>query len=192
MSYRTNLFKFINFLYRYLSKETIVREHVQHTADVVKNSNLQFLELTICPGYRYAYKDDVLKSYGMEKWRLRRGGLYAPQNYSEGMDLRKVFNSVTYEIEELLLYIKIYTLDREKSQITIDFQGLNTTRHLKIVTKYKYTYGKCYSIQPRDHVVQLAIVKVDILARYGIYVYFGYPGQFMYNTKSKVLTLTEL
>ena len=173
-------------MYRYLSKETIVREHIRHTADVVKDANLQFLELTICPGYRYAYKDDVLKRYGMDKRKFRKGGSYAPLNYSEGMDLRKIFNSVTYEIEELLLYIKIFTLDRQKPQLTIDFQALNTTRHIKVVTKYRSTFGKCYSIQPRDHVVQLAIVKIDIMARYGIYVYFGYPGQFMYNTKSKV------
>lgn len=173
--------------FRYLSKETIVREHIISTADVVEDINTQFLELTICPAYEHAYKDAFLKNYGMDKKALRSGGSYAPTNYREGMDLRKVFDSITHDIKELLTYIKIYTLDREQSQFTVDFQGSNATQHIEVVTKYQNNLGKCYSIQPRGHVIQLGVVKIDIAARYDIYVYFGYPGQFMYKTKTKVL-----
>ena len=184
-------FTCIIYVNRYLSKETIVQERIQSTADVVDENNMQFIELTICPSYKYAYNDDSLQKYGMDKQGLRLGGAYAPINYSEEMDLRKVFDSVTHEIEELLNYIEIFTLDRAQPQITIDFQESNTTNFIKVVSKYHHNLGKCFSIQPREHVVQLGVVKIDIFARYGLYVYFGYPGQFMYNTKTKVLDLAE-
>ena len=125
----------------------------------------------------------------MELEKYRREGKYFPTYNPEGLDLREIFNSITYDVEEILIHMKISTLDRHNSKFKIDFEGTNTTDHIHIGTTYSETFGRCYSIHPKDHVIELGVTKIDIVARLDIYIYFGYPGQFMYNTKTKVMTL---
>ena len=63
----------------------------------------------------------------------------------------------------------------------------NDSELLQVITKYKgSSLGTCYSIRPKDPIVGLGIFKIDFVARLGIYVYLGYPGQFMYLAKTKV------
>ena len=103
------------------------------------------------------------------------------------MDLRRVFNSITYEIKELLHRVRIDTLDKENRRFTVEFDGSNSTEHIEIITKYWDSYGRCYSIRPRHHVLKLGVTGIEIVGRVEIWVHFGYPGQFMYNTKTKVI-----
>ena len=161
------------------------------TSDGVGNIDMPFLELTICPTYQSAYNDTRLEEYGMEKGKYRREGKYFPTYNNDGLDLREVFNSITYDVEEILVKMKISTLDRNNPKFKIDFEGTNTTDHIHIGTKYSDTFGRCYSIHPKDHVIELGVTKIDIVARLDIYIYFGYPGQFMYNTKTKVMTINK-
>ena len=150
---------------------------------------MPFLEFTICPTFQSAYKENTLKKYGLEKHEYRREGKYFAAYKNATSDLREIFNDITYDIEEMLLRIKISTLDRQKPKFKIDFGEANTTEHLHIGTKYSDTFGRCYCIHPKDHIIELGVTKIDIVARIDIYVYFGYPGQFMYNTKTKVMTM---
>ena len=60
------------------------------------------------------------------------------------------------------------------------------SEHIKVITKYFDSFGKCYSISPRNHVLKHGITLVDITARMDITIHLGYPGQFMYNTKTRV------
>ena len=178
--------------YRYIAKESIVRERIVSTSDGVDNIDMPFLEFTICPTYQSAYNDNTLEKYGMEKHNYRREGKYSPTFNNEGFDLREIFNSITYNVEEIMLYMEISTLDRHHSKFEIEFEGTNTTDHIHIGTKYSDTFGRCYSIHPKDHVIKLGVTKIDIVARLDIYIYFGYPGQFMYNTKTKVIIFLNI
>ena len=73
------------------------------------------------------------------------------------------------------------------SHININFDGSDFSEYIDVTTKYMNTLGRCYSIHPKDHIIELGVVIMDITANLGFYVYFGHPGQFMYtNTKSKV------
>ena len=147
-----------------------------------------FLELTICPTFDSAYNEEILSKYQLTKSQYRREALYAPINGNESLNLSVVFNLVTHELEDILHWIEISTLDREKFKFEIYFDGRNTTEDaIDFQTVYSDTFGRCYSIRPKKHIRELGVTKIDIEARMNIYVYFGYPGQFMYNTKTKVL-----
>ena len=173
-------------LYRFQTKETIVREHVLSTAEASGDKDTPFIDLIVCPSYAAAYKDEVLETHGMDKGKYRSKGYFTAQNHSHGANLSIIFDSITYDPSELLHKVQIATLDRRKAKFVVDFSQSNIEEHVKITTKYWNTYGKCYSIQPKDHILKLGVKIIDIVARMDIYVYFGYPGQFMFNTKTKV------
>ena len=172
----------------YLTKETIVRERVQSTFEATGDNATAFIDLIVCPTYAAAYNDMALVSYGIDKAKYRSSGYYTAQNNSDGRHLRSIFDSITYSLSELLHKIQIFTLDRKKARIVVDFGQKNINQHLEITTKYWNTYGKCYSIQPKHPILELGVQTIDIVARVDIYLYFGYPGQFMFNTKTKVRT----
>ena len=86
-----------------------------------------------------------------------------------------------------------YDVFNGQSSFVETFDAVNENRkHIKITTKHSPTYGKCYSIRPRTHVLKYGILVVDIVARMDIMIYLGYPGQFMYNTKTKVSTFCSI
>ena len=188
----SNILRFIFFLFhnRYISKETIVKEHIHSTSDGKKEENsIPFLELIICPTFQSAYNDEALKSYGMDKGDYRRRAIYYPtKNESSYKNLHDLFDEITFDINQLLYSIKISTLDRTFSKFKVDFDNSNDIHEKDIIitTKYSDTFGRCYGFRPRDHVHELGVTKIDVTARMDIYIYFGHPGQFMYNTKTKV------
>ena len=178
---------YFNVWIRFLTKDTAIRERVKSTADAVGDEHTPFIELTICPSYGSAYKEDILKFYGMDKENYRRKGVYFPSNHTYGDDLRHIFQSITHDIHEILFRISIFTNNRKTSYFEINFEGNNFTDHLHITTKYYPYFGRCYSIHPKDHVLKLGVNAIEIVARLKIYAYFGHPGQFTYfNTKTKV------
>ena len=97
---------------RFLTKDTAIRERVKSTADAAGDKSTPFVDLTICPAYESSYKEDVLRQYGMEKRKYVREGVYIPQNYTPEVDLRKIFEEVTHDIDEVLFSISIYTNSR--------------------------------------------------------------------------------
>lgn len=159
------------------------------TYQVDKDGSLPFVDLTVCPSFDFAFKKDVMNRYGLDSTKYRKEGEYTPENndYSN-MDLHKTFDHITHEIYEILLSIRIFTLDHEHSVFLVKFNENETEPDLvKIVTTYQPNLGKCYSIQPKEMVLKLGIRVVEFVARIGIYVYLGYPGQFTHHiTKTKV------
>ena len=133
---------------------------------------------------------------GLTKTGYRLEGRFNPTKKSNTtIDLRKVFNLVTHDIHQLLHNIVIFTMDAELSEFVEDFsEGMNKngTTHIEVITKYHNNLGRCFSIRPKSHIIELGVVSVDFVAKMGIYVYFGYPGQYMYNTKTKVNEITNL
>ena len=172
---------------RFLTKETMVRERIISSDTALEDSDTPFVEITVCPSHLLAYKQDVLKSFGLDKVEYVKKGVYFPAIGNQYMDLRDMFTSVTYEIHEILSYMIIHTSDVNIPDLKIDFNGENFTQLLNITTKYWRTFGRCYSLRPENHVIKLKIRSIDFVSRMDFYVFFGYRGQFMNRyTKTKV------
>ena len=108
------------------------------------------------------------------------------------MDLQEVFNNITQSVNELLYRIKFTTMDRQQRSFIESFDELQmATKYVDIITKHQNSLGRCYSVRPKSQVYRLGILRVEITARMDVYVYMGYPGQFMYNTKTKVISLPQ-
>ena len=167
----------------------MTREKVRPTSGAINDTDFPFLALTICPLYSAAYDDDVVKEYGLDKYQYRAKGNYTPTSSKNNeTNLRKVFNDITYELEEVLKRVTFFTLDSSVFNVDFNAQTNDHSEIIKVTTKYWNNYGRCYVIRPSDTIVKLGVRSVDFVARMGIYIFFGYPGQFMYNTKTKVLT----
>ena len=61
----------------------------------------------------------------------------------------------------------------------INFEKDNFDENITIVTKYSDSYGRCYSIIPKQQVLKLGVKSIILETRMDIYVYFGHPGQFL-------------
>ena len=166
--------------------KTVVIESEQLTEEAVKDTEVPFLELTICPTYHSAYKDDILAIYGISKSGYRYGGQYSPSINKTNVDLRSIFEEITYDARELLYRIKFFVNDNVEYKFVIDFEKTETLPHLHITTKYWPNFGRCYGVRPKDHIVKKGIARISITARKDIYIYFGHPGQFLYSTRIKV------
>ena len=129
-----------------------------------------------------------MENFGLSKSNYRRKGQFNPtKNHKHNISLREVFNLVTYDIHELISSVRIQTLDKKIGVVRETFDRYkNETEYVEVTTKYQPNLGKCFSFRPRRHVVKLGVSTIDILAKTSIYVYMGYPGQFMFATKTKV------
>ena len=151
---------------------------------------MPFVDLTVCPAYDFAFKNDPMVKYGLEHSKYRSKGHFTPsKNPYKELDLRKVFDDITYDIHELLQSIKILTLDHEHKIFIEAFnESKNSTDYVNIVTKYQSNLGRCYSILPKEEVQKLGVRVIEFVGNVGMYIYLGYPGQFMYHiTKTKVI-----
>ena len=162
-------------------------EQLRSTAEGSNDETMPFLDLIVCPRYDVAYKADVMANLGLTKSGYRRKGQFYPtKNHNDNTSLQEVFDLVRYEVHELISKVRFEGKHWGKIEETLN-QNKNVTEHLRITTKYRPSLGKCYSIQPRSHLVKLGIAIIDIVAKSSIYVYMGYPGQYMYDTKTKVI-----
>ena len=166
-----------------------IKEYVKHT--LTPSDNIPFIDLVICPNFFAAYKVDALKYYGLEKGKYRSKGQYYPTINGNDTDPREIFYEVSHDVEEIFVGIRIKTLNKEKRYVDIDFSQGNFNDHLSITTKFWNTFGRCYSIIPKENVLNLGVNNMEIKTRVDIYVYFGHPGQFLAaNRNSKVIHST--
>ena len=181
---------FITALYallRYRTKESAVKQLIRQTSEGAIDDSLPFIDLIICPTYEKAFNDEMLRKYGIDPIRYRLG-YFSPTNARyKNLNLQEIFNNITHSVRELLYWVKFTTFDRNNRTFVEDFTSANDNiENFDVITKYTDTLGRCYSIRPRAHIVRMGIVKMDILARTDVFIYLGYPGQFMYNTKARV------
>ena len=176
---------FITFLStnRYQKYSTSTKTNVQRTSE----KNVPFVDFVVCPSYEMAYKKNVMKYYGLDIQKYRRGKSFYPVNHGKDIDPRKLFNATTYNVSELFSQIVVRTLNKDEPKIKIDFSSQNFSDRVIMTTKYYDELGRCYSVHFSDEVIQFGIISVAIQTKVDIYVYFVYPGQFMHvNSKSKV------
>ena len=154
---------------------------------MTSENDAPFVDFVVCPSYQMAYKKNDLKYYGLDRQNYVKGKTFYPANHGTGVDPRQMFNTITYNVSELFSKIVVRTLSHDEPKITIDFSSWNGSGRVILETKYSATFGRCYSIHLSDEIIQFGIISVAIETKVDIYVYFGYPGQFMHvNTKSKV------
>ena len=170
----------------------MVRERIQPTEDSNEDSETPFLSLTICPEYHAAYKEDVLQRYGLTKEDYRKKAHYMPKNGKEinskwEQNGVEIFENVTHGVREILRKLVIRTKNANTTRFIINFDQDDIFEHAEIVTKYWPSFGRCFNILPKSYVVKQGITRIEALARISIYIYLGYPGQFMHsNSKTKV------
>ena len=174
---------------RYRAQQTIVRERLRPTSDGVFDNDLPYIDLIICPSYEVAYNASKLQKYGLTRRSYRSEGTFRPsKDLYKNKDLHDIFDEVTHSVYDILAEVKINTLNIDQSSFVERFSPSNngTTTHIKVSTKYFDSFGRCFSIRPKQHVIKHGINVVDIVARMDVTIHLGYPGQFMYNTKTRV------
>ena len=181
-------------IFRYLSFDTSVtiKEHVKHKLS--PSEEIPFVDLVICPSFHVAYNDTALEYYGISKNEYRRKGKWKPTKNTNGTDLRNVFNEVSYDVEDILIAIRIKTLTRKRQYVDVNFSKETFNELLTITTKYRDTFGRCYSIVPKHPVQKLGIYSMIFETRMDIYLYFGHQGQFLASnseTKVKYILLSK-
>ena len=60
---------------------------------------------------------------------------------------------------------------------------------INVLTKYSNNLGRCFSVRPKPEVVKKGILSVALTSYTDTYIYIGYPGQFMYNTRTRVSSI---
>ena len=133
----------------------------------------------VCPNFFAAYNDEMIDFYGLSKSTYRGKGMWSPEKNENGTDLRKVFEDVTHDIDEIFVNIRIKTLNKEMTYVDVDFMMDNYNKFLIITTIYSDTFGRCFSIIPTKEVQQLGIQSVIFETIMDVYVYFNHQGQFL-------------
>ena len=165
----------------------MIRERILSTTDVVDNVEVPFIDLTICPDYLVAYKDTSIEHFGLDKYAYGKKGIYVNQTHDQLDDPRIIFDSITYSLDEILSWIVIYTNNGTKDGVKIKIDKTKYYDDIEITNKYWSTLGRCYSIHPKNHLLEQSILRIEITSRIDTYIYFGYPGQLMHpNSKTKV------
>ena len=176
-----------------MAKETSITETVKYTTDTEDNVAVPFIDFTVCPAYESAYKEDVLQYYGLKKDDYRKNGIFYPTKNGNNIDPRLMFLNVTHDVQDIFFKIKMNTLSYDLPVYVIDFSEGNAFNNISITTKFYHHFGRCYSIHPKGDILKLGVTSIYFITKINIYVYFGYPGQFMYsNTKSKVSVIIKL
>ena len=143
------------------------------------SEDIPFVDLVICPNFNVAYNDTALEWYGISKTEYRRKGKWNPTKNANGTDLRNVFNEVSHDVEDILIAIRIKTLTKKRQYVDVNFSKDNFNEFLRITTKYRDTFGRCYSIVPKHQIQKLGIHSIIFETRMDIYLYFGHQGQFL-------------
>ena len=173
----------------------MIRERIQPTERSDEDNDTPFIGLTVCPAYNSAYKEDVLEEYGLTKKEYRNSGDYLPKDRKRYNDTwenpgTEIFNQVTHGISDILRELVIQTRNVNTSRFILNFNGGDDSEYVDVVTKHWPSFGRCYSIIPKKCIVEQGITRIVAKARISIYIYLGYPGQFMHsNSKTKVSIL---
>ena len=118
----------------------------------------KFPSITICPDYSVAYKEDVLRSYGVTAGDIRNQDF---PNFTEMTSL-EFYNLVTYDLNELLkdLFIEAFSVmpgtryssfliteqcatNHSTESLFGNIMRLDLSQNWKVI--YYRTFGRCYT-----------------------------------------------
>ena len=175
--------------FRYLTKETMIREKILPTTDAATNVAAAFVDLSICPAYVVAYKDAALKKYGLDGYMYRSKGVYVNLTSNKFEDPHVIYDSITHDVDEIISSMTFKTANRTTyNKVKIEFNKTHLYDDIRVTTAYTAFFGKCYSIRPKVHLLSQGIQAIDIVTHNDAYVYFGHPGQLMHpDTTTRVI-----
>ena len=182
------LFFIIHFVFylmnsRFNEKSTSTKTHIKPTSDPAT----PFVDFVVCPSYQKAYKQEVIRNFGLEREQYKDGVSFYPLANETDLDPRSFYDKITHNFSEIFDKIIVRTLNQKEPKVTIDLSKEEETERIFIETKHYATFGRCFSIQMPDDIISNGIISIEFIANVDIYVYFGHPGQFMHvDTKSKV------
>lgn len=178
----TLLFQGSKCLSRYLASDTKAIMSVRPTGETT------FLAFTICPTFEEAYVNSSLDSLQIMRRQYKDGFFYG--NLSVNGDFEddgfKLFNSVTYDLEDMMWGIVLSTADVQQPKISLPMDNSNKSI-VEWDTKYVDTYGRCYEMRIAPNVTHLNIINIVFKSKIGIHVFMHHPGQRMdVDSKTKV------
>ena len=60
----------------------------------------------VCPNFFAAYNDQMIDFYGLSKTKYRGEGKWRPKRNENRTDLRKVFDDITHDVDEIFVNIR--------------------------------------------------------------------------------------
>ena len=100
----------------------MIRERILPTTDSANSGDLPFVELFICPDYQIAYKKSSIGKFGLDENEYRYGGVYVnPTNDQQPDDLRLIYDTITFNVYEILSDIIFYLKNGSKDGTRIIF-----------------------------------------------------------------------
>ena len=173
-----------------MEKDTAVTIHVKSTT-VSPDAGTPFIDLVVCPSFESAYKKDIIEYYGMDKYKYVNDGSFSPTKQSnDSDDPRELFQSITHDVNEIFIKIKVKTQSQDVPEIVIDYSKGVFTNDIIIKTKYYARFGRCFSIGPAEDIIKLGVYRITFETTMNIWVYFSHPGQFLHvNTNTKVYNI---
>ena len=126
-----------------------------------------------------------------DDYRFKRA-IWYPTNDMKITDGNEFFHAVTFEMHEIIEKIKISTMSLDSPKIVIDdFQDF-TQRYVEFYTQYEDTYGRCYTMNATESLLELKLKYVEFVTRMSVYVFIEHPGQHLHgNSRSKVLAFVH-
>ena len=167
----------------------MVRERFEPIEIASKHNYSPFIGIIVCPDYHSSYKSDMLNGYGLNKTKYINGR-YFPLKDLNGRSASMIFQSVTHDVDDILQQIDVLTRSGWKSAFVINFEKNNYSEQIDVEIKYWPSFGRCYSLKLKQHILDQGINFIAFTSHVGIYIYLTYPGQFTHpNSKTKVIKL---
>ena len=124
---------------KYVKKETSTH------LDILSTKSAHFPQLTICPDYGYAYKEDILQLYNSTAKEIR-SFIYP---VTENLTSYQFHDLVTYDINEVLDSMEIVTAQSMKDstfKVRYSFGNVSQKFRKNDWTESRYnTFGRCFS-----------------------------------------------
>ena len=122
----------------------------------------------------------------MSDYRDKNAAWY-PTNEASSEAAREFYHNITYDIDEVIDYVKISTMSLITPKVVIkNFESFKQ-KYVEFYTQYEDTYGRCYTLNATEALLSLRLKYVTFITRMGVYVFIEHPGQHLHgNSRSKV------
>ena len=98
---------------------------------------------------------------------------------------RKVFIEITHELNEILEEVIVQTASIPKFHIDLS----KSSNDITVDVMHARKFGRCYSIQIANEIVNQGISEIEFLSKMNTYIYFHHPGQWLSSDqKAKLYT----
>ena len=123
--------------------------------NIHSSSEVEFPEFTICTDYDHAYKN----KYGISPSQMRN------MDYPKHNNTAELYNSMTYEISEIINKIKIEVRNGKYKRLTLGFdvpveneEMIRMNKYEWFISKNRTSLGRCFSFQIPQWIKDLKVI----------------------------------